>query len=318
MDEPVRDDAAHLKNLREAAGLDMHALAAKSNLSVAQIRQLEEGGETLFYSPQIKQQAMRRVIRLLETPESPDAQEPVQPERSHHTGTQVIDNIIRLSEQNLKSHLVTSAVRRPGASPAKMFLLAAVVLVLLGLMAWQFQRHESQALYSEWVEPVTANVLAQPEQVAPPSAAVAVTTEQVQPPVVEAVQAVTPPPPPVPEKPVDPAPVPVAAAETTANKDCQQFTAEPVAIATTIHNKPGNYVHLFSNKALQVCVDDGKNKRTVVKLSPGVGRSVVGVSPWTLSSNDLKSVQIYFQGGKVLLPPDAGTRIYLKEQAVSP
>jgi hypothetical protein len=65
-------------------------------------------------------------------------------------------------------------------------------------------------------------------------------------------------------------------------------------------------------------VDDGKNTRTLVNLAPGVGRTVQGVAPWTLSSTELKSLQIYFQGGKVLLPPDAGPRIYLKEHTVSP
>ena len=66
MEEPVRDDAAHLKSLRLAADLDHAQLALMVNLSAAQVRQLEEDGDSLFYSPQIKAQSLRRVIRTLE------------------------------------------------------------------------------------------------------------------------------------------------------------------------------------------------------------------------------------------------------------
>ena len=68
MEAKERDDAEHLSDLRQAAGLNIAQLAALANLSAGQMRQLEEGGDTLFYSPQIKAQSMRRVIRLLENP----------------------------------------------------------------------------------------------------------------------------------------------------------------------------------------------------------------------------------------------------------
>ena len=326
MEEPVRDDAAHLKKLREAAGLDVAGLAALSNLSSAQIRQLEDGGDSLFYSAQIKQQALRRVIRLLESPGQTEASDTNSADRVLHTGPNVIDNIIRLSEKNLNNNFVTSAVRRPGASQAKLLMYAVIVLCFAGLLTWQFKRHESQAIYSEWVEPVTATVLPQVQQTAPQTGQTtgAIATEQVPltTPVAQVVEQVVPAvpvaTPTLPDKPAVPPPTPANPTPQATPEDCQKMTSEPKAIATSIHNKPGTYVHLFSNKSIQVCVDDGKNTRTLVNLAPGVGRTVQGVAPWTLSSTELKSLQIYFQGGKVLLPPDAGPRIYLKEQTVSP
>jgi hypothetical protein len=36
-----------------------------------------------------------------------------------------------------------------------------------------------------------------------------------------------------------------------------------------------------------------------------------------ISAADMASVQVYFQGAKVFVPPNAGQRILLKEQAVS-
>ena len=326
MEEPVRDDAAHLKKLREAAGLDVAGLAALSNLSAAQIRQLEDGGDSLFYSAQIKQQALRRVIRLLESPGQTEASDTNSAHRVLHTGPNVIDNIILLSEKNLKSNFVTTAVRRPGVSKAKLLVFAAIFLTLVGLIAWQFNRHESQGIYSEWVEPVTATVLPQAEQTSTQAGQTtgAIATEQVQltTPVAQVVEQVVPAvsvaTPTLPDKPAVPPPTPASSTPPAKAEDCQRITSEPQAIATTIHNKPGTYVYFYSNKSIQVCVEDGKNTRTLVNLSPGVGRTVQGVAPWTVSSTELKSLQIYFQGGKVLLPPDAGPRIYLKEQKLSP
>jgi len=313
MDELVRDDAAHLKSLRIAAGLDIAELAAKANLSAGQVRQLEDGGESLFYSAQIKNQSLRRVIRLLENPIESPADVPNATERSVRTGESVIDDIIRLSEKNLKSHVVTSAVRRPGYSAGKLFLLGSGALLLLALIASQFNRHQSQVLYTEWVEPVTAKVLHEPE------VKEELSTQQVQ---VEVVPVVQPTPAPtLANASVVPAPAVAelpAASSTVSADDCSQLNGEPTAIATSVHSKAGTYVHLFSNKALKVCVDDGKKSRTMVTLTPGVGRSVYGSPPWTIASTEIKSLQIYFQGGKVLLPPDTGARIYLKEQSVSP
>ena len=64
--------------------------------------------------------------------------------------------------------------------------------------------------------------------------------------------------------------------------------------------------------------EDAKRNRTVLNLEPGAGRSVHGSAPWTISSNGLSSVTIYYQGSKLMVPENAGQRIYLAEQVVSP
>ncbi|MFM7800785.1 MAG: hypothetical protein ACKO69_01335, partial [Limnohabitans sp.] len=63
MEANERNDAEYLKDLRLSSGFNIAQLAAMANLSAGQLRQLEEGGDNLFYSPQIKAQSMRRVIR---------------------------------------------------------------------------------------------------------------------------------------------------------------------------------------------------------------------------------------------------------------
>jgi transcriptional regulator with XRE-family HTH domain len=52
-----------LKSLRTAAGIDISTLASNHALSKMQIKQLEEGGESAFYTPEIKFTIGRKLIR---------------------------------------------------------------------------------------------------------------------------------------------------------------------------------------------------------------------------------------------------------------
>jgi hypothetical protein len=318
MEEPVRDDAAHLKSLRLAADLDHAQLALMVNLSAAQVRQLEEDGDSLFYSPQIKAQSLRRVIRTLENasqePQTVASIEPPAPRSS----ASVIDDIIRLSEKNLKSQVVHSDVRRPGGSWPKLLGTWGLAALLFGLGLWQYNRHNSQALYEEWVEPITGKVLPAPPTAKTEEVAAVVPEVIATAPVSTQTVVVAPPAQETSAKEKPAAANNPATASTASAADCANITTAPVTVTSVSPNKPGSYVYLVANKTTTVCVDDGKNKRNLVTLTPGAGRSIHGSPPWTIAAADLKSVQVYFQGAKVWVPPEAGSRIYLKELPISP
>ena len=55
-------DAQQLKELREAAQIDISILARMYSLSITQIKQLEDGGESSFYSPAIKYATGRKLL----------------------------------------------------------------------------------------------------------------------------------------------------------------------------------------------------------------------------------------------------------------
>lgn len=61
-----RGDAERLRHARSEAGLDILAVAKCACLSVAQVQQLEEGGDSCFYTLQIKRQAGHRVLTCVE------------------------------------------------------------------------------------------------------------------------------------------------------------------------------------------------------------------------------------------------------------
>ena len=58
-------EGLRLRRLREALGWDLAALARRCAMSVTQVRQLEEGGDSAFYSAEIKGAAGRRVLERL-------------------------------------------------------------------------------------------------------------------------------------------------------------------------------------------------------------------------------------------------------------
>ncbi|MEY4506542.1 MAG: hypothetical protein RL297_1120 [Pseudomonadota bacterium] len=61
----LADDGRLLKDLRIAAGWDLHDFARSASISAAQLRQLEDGGSGLFYSPRIQFQMGRRLLLKL-------------------------------------------------------------------------------------------------------------------------------------------------------------------------------------------------------------------------------------------------------------
>ncbi len=324
MEEKEREKAEHLRDLRQAAGLNIAQLAAMANLSAGQIRQLEDGGDNLFYSPQIKDQSMRRVVRMLENPLPAGNPTKVLAEESAPRGSaNVIDDIIRLSEKNLSGNVVTSAVRRPARLRGVLSLVAIAGVSFLVFIGWQSNQDVPVSNFSEWVNPIGLNQSV--DQAAAAILLESVASKEVK---TEEVKA----------GPVDHSSIASSVANAPASinalpaaiatpqvqaaamekRDCASIDANATTVLPHSVSKPGNYVFVQATKPVQLCVDDAKQNRTVLDLEPGAGRSVRGSPPWIISSNGLSSVTIYFQGSKLMLPENAGQRIYLAEQVVSP
>ena len=356
MEEKEREDAEHLRGLRETAGLNIAQLAAMANLSAGQMRQLEEGGDNLFYSPQIKAQSMRRVIRLLEHP-APSADNTGQlttEEPALRSPANVIDDIIRLSEKNLSGNVVTSAVRRPSRMGGMLSLVLLATVGLVTLAAWQSKQDIPISKLTEWVNPngttVQADAKASPNlteavvsvpvkteevkvDIAANAAASAPTVNSPAPsngqlntpptaetkPVVETVKTTAETKPAAEStKPFEPAKPDNMVAAAKDKKECAGANTDATSVSPHAVTKPGNYVYLQATKPVQLCIDDAQRNRTVLNLEPGAGRSVHGSPPWIISSNSLSSVNIYYQGSKLMLPANVGQRIFLAEQVVNP
>lgn len=60
------EEAAELQKLRLQTHLDSSRFAIENAISHAQLLQLENGGDTLFYSPAIKAHVGRKLIKKLQ------------------------------------------------------------------------------------------------------------------------------------------------------------------------------------------------------------------------------------------------------------
>jgi hypothetical protein len=309
-------DPHYLRQLREAAGMDMLVMARTACLSVAQVRQLEtEGSDSLFYSDAIKRQAYKRLLMILgaEPPsvEVPDAmRDPHQVAEAHLT---TLDQIVAMSHQPAMNR-TTSDVLKSGVSHvmAHKQALGALLLLLVSIALFVLNgtlrssdddvvmAAPSPVLPTHVVRVEAPEVLASAPAIAP--------TPTPAPVVVASAPAVAV---------LSPASVSLAVPASTKAVACA-FTSESMPQVTpVIAAKEGRYVYIVSTVNMDVCVVDGNKQATALQLKAGDNRSVYGVSPWQVSSANLQKAQIYFQGGRVSLPDASATRMQLIEVAVS-
>jgi hypothetical protein len=315
-------DPAYLRELREAAGMDLAVLARTACLSIAQVRELEtDDSDELFYSDAIKRQAYKRLLMILgaepPTVEVPEELRDASKVAQAHLNT--LDQIVAMSHQPAINRSLTDMV---GSGVAKLKTHKQVMGALLllagavGLFAWQdFQPDGDSVALTPSVsvseqEPsrltVTASSSSVVASMAMPPAPAASTTSPAALPVAAASVAA-------------PAVSQSAAAATSAESKmltCVYVTDAMPELTPFTAKKEGRYVYVVSPVNAEVCLVDGNKQVTLLQLKAGENRSVYGVSPWQVSSASLPKLQIFFQGGRVTMP-DAATRVKLIEIPLS-
>jgi hypothetical protein len=270
-------------------------------LSVAQVRQLEEGGESLFYSPTIKRQAYKRLLMILGA-EPPTVVVDIV-EQPVPSVVNDLNEIIAMGEKRLNDdHAVAEFFQMLRHRISQHKISAGIVLALSGAGAISFlvpisntEKKNTAELVMTKTSDVVAVVTPIAPVVAPPPAAVASLPASTHAPL-----------------PITSASAPAAAA---VGAFACQYTAEslPQLVPMTA-TKPSRYVHLVANTDVNVCVVDANRQTSWVQLKAGESQSVFGAAPWQVSSTKLGKVQIYFQGWRVALPEGADQRIALIEK----
>jgi len=128
-------DPKYLRDLRQAAGMGVEALARTACLSVAQVRALEsDAGGDFFYSHTIRRQAYKRVLMILgaepPTVEVPEALRDAHQVADAHRNT--LDQIVAMSHQPPINFTLLDRVREGWVTlnQHKQFLGALSLLVL--------------------------------------------------------------------------------------------------------------------------------------------------------------------------------------------
>jgi DNA-binding transcriptional regulator YiaG len=314
-----RCDPHYLRELREAAGMDLGVLARTACLSVAQVRALEsEASGDVFYSDTIKRQAYKRLLMILgaepPTVEVPESLRDANQVAQAHLNT--LDQIVAMSHLPPMNYTFIDRVRDVGELVVKHRQLVGAFLLLAGAMTL-FVAYGPLRLEAE----ESRLALAQPAKAVPVAEAVSVSASQMLAAPISVASAVAPMVPAsvavaaVAVAPVPASVVPDSAPAKPAPSGCAYSSEELPPLAPFVARKEGGYVYVVSNANTEVCVVDGNKQATSVQLKAGEGRTVTGAAPWQVSGAQLKHVQIYFQGGRVSLPDDI-QRLKLVEQPV--
>jgi hypothetical protein len=281
------EDGQLLRRLREQAGIDELVFARQNTVSLAQLKELELGGCSSFYNPDIKRSTgVKLLMRLghhLVMPEPViEAIEPSEPNMDVPASTRTTPGL----QGHLRpAHGPTEPRRRRHVQ--KMAVGALGLLCLVALTA---------------MKPWGIGALPQPNLQAPTTLILhpkdATPSTLVKQPIVPSV-------PPakandVPLTTTELATVPVKASAPLVATDCDwQHHDNSKTHTPSQPLKPGNYVHLEAQADTELCVLDSQNQKTLLQLKAGMAQSVYGSAPFLVHGQNLHTLKLFFQGRRV-------------------
>lgn len=295
---------ALLKSLRLSAGIDLATLARRNIVSTVQVRQLEEGGDSSFYSPEIKFSVGKKLLKYLghdlksemafeqQLTPSPDlAQEKalsVEPSLSEKVSIDIpTETLIPQTSDNLPPQ--TANQNSSMVFPLFLFGVALFVAV------WFWLGHEASSpplavkntppeLKSETRVDSTATSLTEksPSSTSSENSAISPQTD------------------------LNPKELAKSDTQSACNWNGVEEEVQP-----NYPTKVGEYVHVVAQQASTVCIMDGQKRVATLNLQVGEGRSIYGLSPFRVYSADFSLVTVYFQGQLIKLSSKEITQIKL-------
>ena len=110
---------------------------------------------------------------------------------------------------------------------------------------------------------------------------------------------------------------PAQAPLSTTSEQCPYKQEAPLASYQSPNpSKRGDIVNIKSLIKQVICVVDNSGKQTVVNLEPNASYAFRGSSPFVVITQDLDSVEMYFQGWRVRSPSSGAKQIKLIEVAL--
>ena len=281
------EDGERLKALRTAAQIDITTLARHHTLSLSQIRQLEEGGNSAFYSQDIKINAGRKLLQALgfdmpaATQAAPDLDD-------------VSNKTMELNPLKCVSRISMGRIKNDARLMALIYSLALGALLSVAWMAGDFFRHALQIPRIE--------VLTDISPLQTPAPLIVNTKLEVMP--SEALRS---------EKLLDSSTSSSVEKITNNQGNCEWRFPEKI-LSSPQPVKPGNYVHVVALSEIQVCIRDARMEETLLSLKPGQAKSVYGLSPFKVYSSSYKNVRLFYQGHQVRMPEFDAVHLSLNEQ----
>ena len=289
------EDGQLLRSLREEAGIDELVFARSNTVSLAQLKELEQGGNSSFYNPAIKRSTgvklLKKLGHELVTPELLNvAAEPAEPSLNESPAAMA----------TTMAQVPASAAKPPSDAPQRrprqqglFWTLGLFSLVaLFAIKPWALLDGPATDRRAEHLAAQGTSTPAMstpaPAQSAPepressPAAAPAKVAALALPAMGE-----------VPKAEVKPPPTTITTACDWQHRDNSKTHTPSQPL------KPGNYVYLEAQTDTELCVLDSQNQKTMLQLKAGTTRSVYGSAPFLVHSQDLQALKLFFQGRRV-------------------
>ncbi len=298
------EQEALLKSLRLSAGLDLATLARRNIVSTTQVRQLENGGDSSFYNPEIKLSVGKKLLKYLghelkaevalEMPPSissdvaqEEASTPRTLDSEKTSNSMAIEGLVSTSNENL----ATLPASQNSSIAVPLFLTG--VALFAAMWFWFDNKPNSSQEDIKKALPelksetkVDLNVASLPDK-----STYSTNTNNV-----------------------------AASLETTSTpKELAKLDSQSACNWNSVEEevqpnypiKAGEYVHVVAQQASTVCIMDGQQRVATLNLQVGEGRSIYGLSPFRVYSADLNLVKVYFQGQLIKLNSQEITQIKL-------
>ena len=269
------EHADQLKRLRLAAGVEITTLAKKHSISSAQVRQLEESGDSAFYSPEIKYTVGRKLIRSL-------GEEITEVDFDGQFGSTALEEAPPLISANVQqpsfhpsSHQIFSRPKRRWVP----WLLIPITLVL----AWYAMSEISSPEQTPAVETTAQDNKAQNQ-----------TTQQVEPRISQAAATIA-------AQTKDPSKAPPS--------ECD-WGSTSLDLTPASGSRPGHYIYVVAAQSAVVCWKDSAQAQRKITLKPSENITLEGRPPFHLHSTDLSGIKIYYLGN-LIRTPTAGVQYVL-------
>ena len=282
-----------LKNLRQNAGVDIATLARRHILSTTQIRQLEGGGDSAFYNPDIKLSIGIKLLHSLghdlpvEVATVNPAQVPVEvankvPEAlavETEFKTEIAAKLMpsskpaplnALAEAEATSPNNEVALKPPNFAWPFLFVLIALTCI------WLYVSHSRESATAMPAAVATVETNAPAPEAAPSVAPVAPVSPVI---------------PTVPE-PTSIKPLAETAPKVALKSACAWGSSE-TEIQPTSPRKSAEYVHMVAAQNVLVCVMDADQRVATLELQAGDARSIYGPAPFKVYSANLHLLKVY-------------------------
>jgi transcriptional regulator with XRE-family HTH domain len=272
-------DANKLRDARENAGFDLFTFARKNSLSNAQLLELEQGGESYFYSASIKYSVGKKLLNSFEVRTEFERLKD-ESEAQSNSNSLVVEAFLEESVQHLQSTNTGTESR------ASKLLLILIILVAI-FLAVVFVNYPNYKANNDLDKKPSTTQFSQIEKLNESNNQFSITQSNA-----------------VAEPIVQTSKIELAANECIWSQNIPNLSAQNPS-------KDGNYVYLVATKEVVVCIKDNTSKVSIVDLKANEPQNIAGVSPFTLQSKDLDSLNIFYQGSKVQLPSKNTTEVKL-------